>query len=257
MDRGSRMHVLDWVGQTAFTRSLTDMVAVTGMTVPERAKRMPQGGLEREEARLGKDCGGLIPDDLNLEPQDWGPASSVRANVPNSELACAARASDGRDGLILVEAKAHVGEFTREAKGKPPGNPANHARISKAIEDARLALSSDLPGFDIAVDRWYQLANRLAFSWKLAASGMPTTLIYLGFVGDADVGDPIRDWQHWKEILAMASAVVPISTWGTRIDCGAAPLWILACARRGAKQTPALAQGTSTMEPASASLVNA
>ena len=236
-ERGSRMHVLDWIGNEEFAASITRMIAATGMTVSPEGGRMPQGPHDRSEARIGKRCGGLVSDRLNVEVRDWWLAKHPGANVPNWDLACSAATQDGAPGLVLVEAKAHVAEFLGGRAGKPSGNPLNHERISAAVDEARLALSAEAPGLGITIGRWYQLANRIAFGWKLAASGIPTALVYLAFTGDDGVGEPIRDQLHWTQILATASDVVPSSCWERRIDCGAAPLWLLARSRACVRPT--------------------
>ena len=41
----------------------------------------------------------------------------------------------------------------------------------------------------ISRDSHYQLSNRLAFTWKLATLGVPTVLVYLGFIGDEGIRD--------------------------------------------------------------------
>lgn len=245
-DRGSRMHVLDWLEDDSFAEAISDMVSVTGMTMSREANRMPRNGRERAEARLGKQCGGLISDGLNLQLRDWWLAKHAGANVPNWDLACSTTSPDGRPGLVLMEAKAHVAEFIGEAKGKGPGNPDNRARIAGAIEEARHALSRQISGTEITIERWYQLANRVAFAWKLATSGVPTTLVYLGITGDAGVGRPIRNHDHWTQMISMTSKVLPNTIWETRIDCGAAPLWMLARSKACVRQTPLPAVEGST-----------
>jgi hypothetical protein len=76
----------------------------------------------------------------------------------------------------------------------------------------------------------------VAFTWKLARFGLPTILVYLGFCGDdgiADVGEPIRDAERWNEsFAAYAHSVVPKDLVEHKIDCGAAPMWLLVRSRR-------------------------
>ena len=119
--------------------------------------------------------------------QSWWLAHRVGANTPNWDLAATATI-EGRKGLILAEAKANVPELGEA--GKSLGDKAsersseNHARIGQAIAEAQTALSSVLEGVNISRGSHYQLANRVAFMWKLASLGIPTVLVYLGFTGD-------------------------------------------------------------------------
>lgn len=126
------------------------------------------------------------------------------------------------------------------AKVRAPGNPDNHARIAGAIDEARSAINSCVPGTAISANEWYQLANRVAFAWKLAASGVPTVLLYLAFTGDAGVGVPFQDDADWSRTMMATSAVLPTSAWGRRIDCDAAPLWLLIRSKPCLRQTPAI-----------------
>lgn len=56
--------------------------------------------------------------------------------------------------------------------------------------------------FDLDVSRHYQLANRVAYAWKLADLGLPVVLLYLGFTGDTYFdADYIRDDAHWQRVI--------------------------------------------------------
>ena len=143
------------------------------------------------------------------------------SNDPNWDFASSARLPDGRHGLVLIEAKAHVAEFSGEAKGKPPGNPENHERIGRAIEEAAEGLRQHWPSVAISRDRFYQFSNRVAFSWKLASLGIPTVLVYLGFTGDdgiSDCGEPLRDHEHWaRTVQDQVDPVFPPECWDREV----------------------------------------
>jgi len=57
------------------------------------------------------------------------------------------------------------------------------------------------PAPDVRLDRdsHHQLANRLAFTWKLATLGIPVVLLYFTGrdEGIADAGEPILDDAYW------------------------------------------------------------
>ena len=75
------------------------------------------------------------------------------------------------------------------------------------------------------------MSNRIAFAWKLASLGVPVILIYLGFWGDAgsaNAGKPFYTEQEWRSAFGSHVArVFDESAFGKRIDCGAAPFWLL------------------------------
>ena len=100
--------------------------------------------------------------------------------------------------MALVEAKAHENELDLAGKRLRPGGSArsaeNHERIGRAIAEAATALDRIVPGVRMSRDSHYQIANRVAYSWKLASMGVPVLLVFLGFTEDngiADVGPPL------------------------------------------------------------------
>src|SRR4051812_48518227 len=190
---GSRMHVLDWLDGGRFISSINGVLRPTELFVPQSGKRMPRGWDSPDEARLGKECDSLIDDRMNQTLLDWWLAEIRGANVPNWDLACGALYDGNRPAFVLAEAKAHVGEFTAGTGGNAAGNEKNGRRIKEAIEEAREGLSRHAQGVKISSDKWYQFSNRVAYAWKLASLGVPTALIYLGFLGDKGLGAPFED----------------------------------------------------------------
>jgi hypothetical protein len=184
---GSRMHVLDWLDGGTFIPGINEMIRSTELFVPRSGKRMPGGWDNTDEARLGKECGALIEDSLNATLVNWWLVNVAGANVPNWDLACQAPYHGNKPALVLVEAKAYLREFTSEAKGQSGENIDNRTQISRAIGQARETLSQHDPGVRISSDSWDQFSNRIAFAWKLASHGIPTALIYLGFLGDKGI----------------------------------------------------------------------
>jgi hypothetical protein len=127
------------------------------------------------------------------------------------------------------------------AAGKPPPkrkkldeqkrSHENHERIAMAIAKANKALQINVPGIALSRDDSYQLSNRIAYAWKLASMGVPTALIYLGFIGDENIAtDPHRllvqsDWQSAFD--SHSAKHFPVAYQGRRIDCGSASFWLL------------------------------
>jgi hypothetical protein len=177
---------------------------------------------------------------LDIWPQleSWWLAHTAGANTPNWDIA-ASCTIDGKPSLILVEAKAHVSELSDAGKplktGASSRSRENHERIDAAINEASEALGGARHGVTLNRDHSYQLANRLAFSWRLASWGVPVVLVYLGFTGDqniADVGEPIRDEAHWLKVFGdHLESIAPRSWINSRIDTSAAPFWLLARSR--------------------------
>ena len=135
------MHLLDWLDGGSFIPSINEMLRPTELFVPQSGKRMPTGWDKTDEARLGKEWGGLIDGGLNDILLGWWLVHPAGANVPNWDLACQALYHGNKPALVLAEAKAHVKEFTDEAAGIGAVNPDNGKRIAKAIEEARADLS--------------------------------------------------------------------------------------------------------------------
>jgi hypothetical protein len=160
---------------------------------------MPRGYEETEEARLetfGPKC---IQSDRWEKLPKWWLKHSKGANTPNWDIAVHCLIDD-RPGFILVEAKANWQELKTDGKtldeNASPNSCENHQRIGKAIDEACAGWRRLDPSVSIARDSHYQLANRLAFTWKLGMLGFPVVLVYLGFTGDfgiQDVGLPFSD----------------------------------------------------------------
>jgi hypothetical protein len=141
--------------------------------------------------------------------------------------------------LILVEAKAHKTELSpagkpcpsREKPDQQERSEKNHARIARAIAEANSALQASVPGILLRRDACYQLSNRIAFAWKLASLGIPTALIYLGFIGDDRIGTDdhrLRTPSDWYSAFdAHTAEHFPADQQGRQIDCGAAGFWLL------------------------------
>ena len=146
--RGSRMHILDWLDGGQFIQGINGMLRPTELFVPQSGKRMPRGWDNTNEARLGKECDALIDNNLNAILLNWW-LVNVRGNVPNWDLACQALYRGKKPALTLVEAKAHVREFTNEDGGQGGQNADNLEHITQAIEEARAGLSLFTPGREL------------------------------------------------------------------------------------------------------------
>jgi hypothetical protein len=247
--RGSRKHILDWVESPQFIAELTEMMKPVAVVVTPSATYLPEGYASPWEARLDTaDVGLAFVQGVREQLRDWWLEHHKGANTPNWDLVVEC-GIEGRPGLVLVEAKANWPELKVEGKtskaGDSPNSRANHDRIRDAIAEARAGLEVVAPGIDIRIDSHYQLANRVAFMWKLATLGIPTVLIYLGFTGDdgiRDAGLPFLDDADWCRAFGdYTKNRIPASMLERRLEFGAAPAWLLVRSRAVLEQSPARA----------------
>jgi hypothetical protein len=237
--RGSRKHVLDWVAQPSFTTELVELLSPVPVQISADSKYMPLGVERPLEARLETFGPAWMPTLPWPDLRDWWLKHKRGANTPNWDMAVGCTI-EGRPGLVLVEAKANWRELGRGGKvpGRKPSDKSkeNHDHIGRAIDEACAGWKQIDPRVFICRDSHYQLANRLAFTWKLATLGVPVVLVYLGFIGDegirADAGAPFLDDREWQRAFSeYTSGVIPLELFKKRIDLGAAPVWLLSRSR--------------------------
>jgi len=239
-DFGSRMHILDWAEgcRGDFSATMNEMLGPTGVLVS--TFWMPISRAQPDEAIPFRSCPKLLDPRTSAAGLNWWLADPhPRAQTPNLDLAATAIFPDGQPGLVLVEAKAHIGELKAEEKGKPPGSVRNHKSIGAAIEEAACWLGGGASGVRISRDNHYQFANGLAMSCFLAKRGIPVVLIYLGFTGDEAVGVPLRDGQSWRDqVLEHTRDIFPASWWDQQIPWSSGNLWTLIRSLPVLRQTP-------------------
>ncbi len=232
--RGSRKHILDWTASDCFAAELTTMIQPTGAVVAAPGPWQPKGKTAPKEARLVTFGRQHLPGVIDWAAlADWWLVHK-RGNTPNWDLAAVCRLPAG-PGLVLVEAKANDKEVKEEGKhlAADASEPSreNDERIKGAVRDARDHLERIVPGVRIDRAVEYQLSNRIAFAWKLSSMGLPTVLVFLGFLGDEgirDAGQPFEDAAQWEQCFRMhARHVVPDSFFERPIDCGSARMWAL------------------------------
>ena len=199
-------------------------------TVSATDRYAPSGFLQPDEAKLGETPGFLCAGDREAIT-DWWLAVRRGANTPNWDIASTCMIGN-RKGLLLVEAKAHAEELLPgECCGAK--NKANRDRIHGAIAEAegRLNAVTDPLGWRwrLSPDSHYQLSNRFAWTWKLAAIGVPVVLVYLGFLNAADeLGTPFADYDQWRAcLLEYSKGRVPERAWGTTVQVNGTPFTAL------------------------------
>jgi hypothetical protein len=103
-----------------------------------------------------------------------------------------------RDGLVLLEGKSYPAEAESSWRAK---DPESRRKIRAAIEATRIALS-DTGDADPWLNRYYQVANRLAWLRWLQAHEIPTSLVFLHFVDDVrHIPTSEKKWNEHVESL--------------------------------------------------------
>ena len=227
--KGSRLRCLLLTSQSAtdVSRFLTSLVAPHAQ-VPIDARWAPRGFLEPDEAKLGENPA-FLPDAGRDTLTRWWLARSSGANTPNWDIVSTCRVRD-RAGLILVEAKAHQGELADDRCGAT--NEDNYRQIEGALLQAETAWNTMIPGFALSAGKHYQLSNRFALAWKLAAMGTPVVLVYLGFLnaGEMERGNRVvlRDHARWRDfVVQTARDTVPPGVWDRTFDVNGTALTVL------------------------------
>jgi len=219
---------------------LNNIVTKWATVDPARHVWQPRGWTDVKEAKLGETAPFLSPANQKAVT-DWWLASPDRgqANTPNWDIVSQATIR-GKEGLILVEAKAHDAEL--KADGKPLKKDAstdsrrNHTRITAAIAEANTAFNGITYGihglnyrFNLSIDANYQLANRFAWAYKVASLGVPVVLVYLAFRGATemeDQGTPFVTTTTWiHNLLEHAEGIVPDNAWHAPLIVKGTPIY--------------------------------
>jgi hypothetical protein len=246
MQRGSRKHILDWTSLANFPAEFIELINLPECIFAHPPMWQPQGHDKPDEICL-EDKGGKFVTGVDCwkDLASWWLIHSRGANKPNWDLVVSCNLANV-PGLVLVEAKAHERELDWGGKRISPGgsanSAANHKRIGHSIAEASSALDRIIPGVHLSRDSHYQLANRVAYSWKLASMGVPVLLMYLGFTGDnciADVGVPLQDKEHWQSVMcSYTQGVLPEGFLDQWLSCGKAQMRMIVRSRAVLEQSP-------------------
>jgi len=227
--RGSKLHFQNWSGEprNVFIESLNQLLPPTGAQLGPEDCWVPCGSQNPNEAQLDKVEDAFLEIPIREQLAGWWLATPGR-ETPNWDLVCTCSLA-GKKGLVLLEGKAHSKEL--QDKDVCGAKEPNRLQIAAALAAASDSLNKHWSGFNLSLERHYQLANRLAWSWKLASLGIPIVLIYLGFLGDEgmrDVGEPLRDHTHWNNLMRVyMQGVAPEAALERQIKCGDAEFWFL------------------------------
>ncbi|WP_145357907.1 hypothetical protein [Alienimonas californiensis] len=215
-DRKSRMHVLDLLGRPDRREALDQLIETTGFRLADEPTFRPlsreeDDAAEYELERYLRESNGQLPtldDEWWFPNRDDGGAGPVWDLI--ATLAPLQEEPSPRPALLLVEAKAHVGELKHKDPQKPlppdasPERIKNRHSILGCINETQMRLNRAHRGRKrlSTADR-YQLMNRLAYACKMASEGCDVVLMYLGFLGDRGIkkGEWLRDDRHWQRAV--------------------------------------------------------
>lgn len=196
-------------------------------TITAGKHRWAPGGFARpREIELDKAEGFLEPKVRRILREWWLAKPLPISKTPTWDIVASADVQ-GKEGLVLVEAKAHHAELSIE--GKEKRSPLNDASIAGCIMEASHALNVIGSGWNLSCASHYQLANRFTWAWKLATLGIPVVLLYLGFLKADEMASPSRrpilDEDNWRSLMSeYGRGLVPESAWSSAIDVGGVPL---------------------------------
>lgn len=219
-----RCHLLTHGDPGVVADRLNGLISPWGLLTPGKDVWMPCGVQDTAEAELGS-AEALIPDKSFRDSLvTWWLSVPQGAKTPNWDIA-ATCSVQGTDGLLLVEAKAHKEELSKEEAGKRLNSPVstngrrNHTHIAACMQEANLALSKETGlTWSLSRDRNYQMSNRFAWAWRLLSLGKPVILIYLGFLDAEEMSrrgkSTLRDHEDWASLVrAHGGSIVPEQIW--------------------------------------------
>jgi len=180
----------------------------------------PRGFRDAREVPLTGCSEALLGKREQQELARWWLATTGK--MPTWDLVASGKAG-ARKGLLLVEAKAHESELCSLPRAKI--STTNELTITRALREATDALEAVMPGWDLR-HAPYQLANRIAWAWKLASMGIPVVLVYLGFLHATEMSDRgawFINHAGWEDAVRRYSSTgVPADAWGKRLEVGGA-----------------------------------
>jgi hypothetical protein len=207
-DKGSYRHMLDLVSAPNFRGIIDGLLAGIDARLAQEDHRHPCGRSKKRdwveielEDYLKRHP---LPGYTGLNRRWWIAFNGKR---PTWDLICHVEV-DEKPGLLVVEAKARCGEMgEKDSKSavdkKNDRSIANDLSIRLRLAEASLGLNElGLGNFRLSTDHDYQLSNRLAYLYKLASDGVPTILMYLGWIGSPDwTTAPLVDESAWTEAV--------------------------------------------------------
>ena len=214
--KGSRKHVSELIDNPDFISIMNKTLMPFDVVLEDKKTLQPKGFIDSSEFRLQRYVNehrlvNLFPNLKGFNFNKWW--NPHGGGAPTWDMISLCKLN-GKDAILLVEAKAHTSEFDtygkKEKDNPSDGTKANSINIEKRIKEACDYLNNTTKGFNVSINKHYQLSNRVAFSWKLNQLNIPVVLLYLGFTGDNYFKDNFTDKIHWeKEFKLYLEDVVP------------------------------------------------
>ena len=222
---GSKKHVLKWVGsdRVAFSKRILNLIkenkveGLKDIQINETCWWFPVHEYDSKEIQLTS---------IKKKPLEGNGHKLLRwwidngSRTPQWDFVCSAEIN-GSLGVVIVEAKAHIGELKKDACKSQ--NRDNQNKIKMAIKDTNTALKTT----SLKYDSHYQMSNRVAFAWKLASMEIPVILIYLGFCGDKHFPDRFEKDTCENLLKDYIGNVFPVKKLSQEIPCGKASFWFI------------------------------
>lgn len=216
--KGSAEHILNLIDSPKFLASINNILTPFNAVLMDKKTIQPKGRIDYSEYSLQRYINfhkltNTFPNLASFNFNSWWNPSGGKAPTWDMISLCKL---NGKDALLLVEAKAHVRELDTKGKrvlaNQSIGSKQNLINIENRIKEACEDLNSTNNGFNISIKTHYQLSNRLAFSWKLNQLNIPVVLLYIGFTGDTYFKDCFTDNSHWEQQFKIyLQDVVPFS----------------------------------------------
>ena len=194
-----------------FARRRTEIVGRPEVKIAAQDRWQPQGTACVREAQLDKmlpDGTALLPGDTRQKLRQWWLTDGIGGTQNRHWDIASTCTISGRRGLLLVEAKSHMGELS--PTNRCCGTSArNREWIKRAMEKANARLRMVAGDSErLSADDRYQDCNRFAWSWKLTSLRVPVALVYLGFRRCRNVGsrEPV---QVPRRLERRAAGVLP------------------------------------------------
>jgi hypothetical protein len=226
--KGSRYSIIKLVESSNFLFDINKLITGTNASVSEYDNWLPKSLHLDKEAELKDFLKYNFNPELGDEIKNWWLAEiRPTTRTPNWDLISTCTINN-KKGILLVEGKAHYDELNNERIGKrfdSKSSKQNDDKIGRAINVANASINCFITGVSISKDSCYQLSNRIAYAWWLASHGIPTVLLYLGFLNADDMRDGKRKIfetpDDWKNCFLEHANIVGVNRIVDRwVDCG-------------------------------------
>ena len=175
---GSECHLLRWMGRHrhAFNSAILNGIQKPEGNIDWLDFPFKPGKMWADAEWKGLEF--LVGERWNHLQKEWAKFWVVGSGIHNWDAVGWLHSAKGKEELLLVEAKANVGEIVSDCKAKE----GSLARIKKSLGSVQASLGG--VSLNDWTKRYYQFANRLAAIHFLHEQGVSAHLVLVYFVGD-------------------------------------------------------------------------